>query len=54
MEQVKISTKIAGIDVSKARLDVAAHGSDETAQFANTAEGFTTWNGKRYPLSCRK
>jgi transposase len=40
MEQVKISTKIAGIDVSKARLDVAAHGSDGTAQFANTAEGF--------------
>src|ERR1700677_3734585 len=40
MEQVKISTKIAGIDVSKARLDVAAHGLEETAQFANTTEGF--------------
>jgi transposase len=40
MEQVKNSTKIAGIDVSKAKLDVAAHGLDEVVQFANAAAGF--------------
>ena len=40
MERVKTSTKIAGIDVSKAKLDVAAHGLDEVVQFANLAAGF--------------
>jgi transposase len=40
MERVKSNTKIAGIDVSKARLDVAAHGLDEVVQFTNTVAGF--------------
>lgn len=40
MERVKTSTKIAGIDVSKATLDVAVHGLDEVVQFANLAAGF--------------
>ena len=30
MEQSKSTTKIAGVDVGKLRLDVAAHGSGET------------------------
>lgn len=40
MEQGKPSTKIAGIDVAKLKLDVAVHGSDDLVQVANTAEGF--------------
>lgn len=40
MEQRKCSTKIGGIDVSKAKLDVAAHGEQEVAQFGNGLDGF--------------
>jgi transposase len=40
MEQDKSNTKIAGIDVSKLKLDVAVHGRDEVAQVANTPAGF--------------
>jgi transposase len=50
MERVKTSTKVAGIDVSKAKLDVAAYGFDEVVQFANLAAGFEQlgrWLGSR-------
>lgn len=40
MEQVKLSTKIAGIDVSKKKLDVAGHGVDALIQVANDRAGF--------------
>ncbi len=40
MEQSKHSTKVAGIDVSKSKLDAAAHGSSEVMQFANSPAGF--------------
>jgi transposase len=40
VEQVKRITKVAGIDVSKSKLDAAAHGSSEVCQFANGAAGF--------------
>lgn len=40
MGQVKISTKVAGIDVSKRRLDVAAHGQDALAGFDNDEAGW--------------
>ncbi len=40
MEQRKSSTKIAGIDVSKLKLDIAVHGADELSQVANDATGF--------------
>ena len=40
MERVKASTKIAGIDVAKSKLDVAVHGSSQVVQFTNDAEGF--------------
>jgi transposase len=40
VEQVKASTKIAGIDVAKSKLDVAVHGSSQVVQFTNDAEGF--------------
>lgn len=40
MEQLKSSTKVAGIDVSKLKLDAAAHGLDDLAQVANDAAGF--------------
>jgi transposase len=40
MEQVKRSTKCGGVDVSKASLDVAAHGLEETIKVANGPDGF--------------
>lgn len=40
MEQVKSTTKIAGIDVAKAKLDVAVHGEEAELQVANTEAGF--------------
>lgn len=40
MEQGKSSTKIAGIDVSKLKLDVALHGAAELGQVANDPAGF--------------
>lgn len=40
MEQVKLSTKIAGIDVSKKKLDVAGHGVEALTQVANDRAGF--------------
>ena len=39
MERGKGSTKIAGIDVGKRRLDAAVHGSSELTVVDNTAEG---------------
>lgn len=39
MEQRKTSTKVAGIDVSKARLDVALHGADDSLAVSNDADG---------------
>lgn len=50
MEQVKTSTKVAGIDAAKAKLDVAAHGQDGTAAFGNDAggwRGLAAWLGER-------
>ena len=41
MKQIKTSTKYAGIDVCKPRLDVAVHGADDFVQLANQASGFT-------------
>ena len=41
MEQSKSTTKIAGVDVGKLRLDVAAHGSGETLGAANDAAGIS-------------
>lgn len=41
MEQVQSSTKVAGIDVGKHRLDVAAHGLEDAAQVDNSAAGIT-------------
>jgi transposase len=46
VEQVKLSTKIAGIDVSKKKLDVAGHGVDALTQVTNDRSGFVellTW-----------
>jgi len=40
MEQVQSNTKIAGIDVSKAKLDVAGHGVEDFIQVTNDASGF--------------
>lgn len=40
MERVKLSTNVAGIDVSKPKLDVGALASGELAQFANETAGF--------------
>jgi transposase len=42
VEQAKCNTKVAGIDVSKSKLDVAAHGSDagSVVQFGNDPAGF--------------
>jgi len=40
VEQVKLSTKIAGIDVSKKKLDVAGHGVEALTQVANDRAGF--------------
>jgi transposase len=39
MKQVQSNTKIAGVDVGKARLDVAIYGGKEAAVFGNTAAG---------------
>lgn len=39
MEQGKITTKVAGVDVSKRHLDVAVHGEAGGARFDNTPEG---------------
>jgi transposase len=40
MEQEKPSTKVAGIDVAKSKLDVALYGSEAVVQFANDPDGF--------------
>jgi transposase len=40
VEQRKSNTNVGGIDVSKAKLDVAAHGEEEVAQFGNGLDGF--------------
>lgn len=40
MEQRKISTSVAGIDVSKRALDIAIHGVEDMIQVANTPAGF--------------
>jgi len=42
MEQVKTSTNVAGIDASKAKLDVAAYGLEGSAVFDNNEPG---WRG---------
>lgn len=39
MEQGKLITKVAGVDVGKAWLDVAVHGLEDEARFANTTGG---------------
>lgn len=39
MKQVELTTKVAGIDVSKAVLDVAVHGSEDICQVANGEAG---------------
>jgi transposase len=41
MEQKKPSTKVAGIDVGKARLDAAVHGLEDLARADNTPVGFS-------------
>lgn len=45
MEQRKISTKIAGVDVGKHRLDVAVHGVEGGIQVSNDPSGFSTLIG---------
>jgi transposase len=40
VEQRQSNTKVAGIDVAKSKLDVAAHGLDEVVQVANDGSGF--------------
>lgn len=40
MERSKRSTKVAGIDVSKSKLDVALHGSDAPIEVSNDGAGF--------------
>lgn len=39
MNETKSNTRIAGVDVSKPRLDVAVHGSEAMTQVANTPAG---------------
>lgn len=39
MEHGKTSTRIAGVDIAKAHLDVAVHGGAEEARFANDVDG---------------
>lgn len=39
MEQMQSNTKVAGVDVGKAWLDVAAHGLEDEGRFANTTAG---------------
>ena len=41
MEQRQSSSKIAGIDIGKHRLDVAVHGLEDEVQVENTAAGFS-------------
>ena len=41
MEQRQSNSKIAGIDVGKQRLDVAVHGQEDEAAFANDADGIS-------------
>ena len=41
MEQRKISTKVAGVDVGKRRLDVAVHGLEDETAVENNAAGFS-------------
>lgn len=41
MEQKQSSTKVAGIDVGKHRLDVAVHGLEEATSVANTPAGIS-------------
>lgn len=45
MERVKTSTKAAGIDAAKSKLDVAAHPSGEAEAFANDAAGWRNLAG---------
>jgi len=40
MEQTKGNTKVAGVDVGKAQLDAAVHGSEDLTRTANTPAGF--------------
>lgn len=40
MEQSKSSMKVGGVDVSKAKLDVAVHGLEDMTEVTNDAEGF--------------
>ena len=40
MGQAQSSTKVAGIDVGKHRLDVAVHGLEDELQVANGAAGY--------------
>lgn len=41
MEQRKISTKVAGVDVGKRRLDVAVHGLEDETTVENAVAGFS-------------
>jgi transposase len=41
MEQGKTSTKVAGVDVGKRRLDVAVHGLEDETAVENVASGFS-------------
>jgi transposase len=41
MEQRKISTKVAGVDVGKRRLDVAVHGLEDETTVENAMAGFS-------------
>lgn len=41
MEQRKISTKVAGVDVGKRRLDAAVHGLEDETTVENAAAGFS-------------
>jgi transposase len=45
MQQGKTSTKSAGVDVDKRRLNAAVHGEADQACFANDAEGFAQLGG---------
>ena len=50
MEQAKTNTKVAGIDASKAKLDVAVHGQMGTASFSNDVAGWralSAWLAER-------
>jgi transposase len=50
MEQRKTSTKVGGIDASKAKLDAAVHGLEEVGAFGNDEAGWealAAWLGER-------